>query len=315
MGFTISIPSFASSTSSVVGPLGSLYTNTNGMEMMQYPRNLGSSERAHAVVFTARKIKPISELGKQIESISGNIVGAAKGGVEGDVAVVTEKVALVGEEAAAVVKKIGSSFKWNKTYNDETTDLVAQIALYMPETLNFQYASQYNEMRLLEAAATIPLVGKIASGIESILDNKAARVLLNRAGYVFNPQQQLLFEGIDFRTFQMAFTFTPVSAQEAAVVKNIIKTFRKYMAPEFIQEAGNMFFRPPAVFDIDFLYNGKTNENINKVTTSVIKDIDVNYAPNGWSAHNDGSPVQTTVTMTFMETALVDRSMIENEGY
>ena len=38
----------------------------------------------------------------------------------------------------------------------------------MPDTVNFQYDAQYNEMRLLEAAASIPAVGKIASGIQWI---------------------------------------------------------------------------------------------------------------------------------------------------
>ena len=184
----------------------------------------------------------------------------------------------------------------------------------MPETVSFQYDAQYNEMRLLEAAASLPVVGRIASGIESILDNRAAKVLLNRAGYVFNPQQQLLFEGIDFRQFQMSFTFTPVSKDENDAVVNIIKTFRKYTAPEITREAGGMFFRPPAVFDIDFLYNGQNNPHINKIKTSVITNIDVNYAPNGWAAHTDGAPVQTTLTMTFRETSLVDRTDIE-QGY
>ena len=219
----------------------------------------------------------------------------------------------IGEKALNVVAQgIGSG--WQKVYDKDNTDIKAHIALYMPETLSFDYNAQYNEMRLLEAAASLPLVGKIASGIESILDNKAAKVLMNRAGYIFNPQQQLLFEGIEFRNFQMSFTFSPVSREESKTIGDIIKTFRKYTAPEIIKESGGMFFRPPAVFDIEFQYDGKRNVNINKLKTCVIKNIDVNYAPNGWAAHVDGSPVQSTMTLTFQETGLVDRNDIE-KGY
>jgi hypothetical protein len=45
-----------------------------------------------------------------------------------------------------------------------------------------------------------------------------------------------------------------------------------------------------------------------------ITGIDVNFAPNGWSTYSDGAPVQTTMTVTFRENALVDRNKIK-EGY
>ena len=75
-----------------------------------------------------------------------------------------------------------------------------------------------------------------------------------------------------------------------------------------------MFFKAPAVFDIDFQFNGVENTNVPKFKTSVIKNVDVNYAPNGWSTHSDGSPVQTILTLDFQEIYLVDRKDIQG-GY
>ena len=46
------------------------------------------------------------------------------------------------------------------------------------------------------------------------------------------------------------------------------------------------------------------------VDESVIESIDINYSPNGWSTHNDGSPVQTVVTLQFKETELIDRDKV-----
>ena len=40
---------------------------------------------------------------------------------------------------------------------------------------------------------------------------------------------------------------------------------------------------------------------MNYIKRSVIENIDVNYAPNGWAAHEDGAPVQTTITIQFKE--------------
>ena len=103
-----------------------------------------------------------------------------------------------------------------------------------------------------------------------------------------------------------------VTKQEAETVKKIIKAFRTAAAPQ-ISSTG-MFFIPPSTLDVEFLFNGKRNENINRVAESVIESIDINYAPNGWAAHDDGAPVQTTLTLNFKEIELIDKTKIKN-GY
>ena len=47
----------------------------------------------------------------------------------------------------------------------------------------------------------------------------------------------------------------------------------------------------------------------------MIENIDVNYAPNGWSTFGDGSPVQTTLTIQFKETELLDRDTLVTGNY
>ena len=76
-----------------------------------------------------------------------------------------------------------------------------------------------------------------------------------------------------------------------------------------------MFFIPPSTFNLEFYYNNGVNTNIGKVAESVIEGIEVNYAPNGWSTHTDGAPVQTTMTISFKEIELIDRAKIESGGY
>ncbi len=191
------------------------------------------------------------------------------------------------------------------------------ISLYMPDTVDFSYTSSYTDLNLADAAGSIPLVGGIAKAITSNAGqdgNALIRLGLNAAGYVFNPQQQLLFQGIDFRTYQMAFTFTPSSAQEAENVKNIIQTFRQYAAPTIVRGLAGFFFNPPGMFDVSFLYNGQQNDKLNKIKKSVIENVEVNYAPNGWAAHEDGAPVQTTLTLSFKEMSLTDSADIK-QGY
>jgi hypothetical protein len=44
----------------------------------------------------------------------------------------------------------------------------------------------------------------------------------------------------------------------------------------------------------------------------VLQDIQVNYAPNGWSSFENGAPVQTTLSLSFKETQIIDKAKLQN---
>ena len=46
----------------------------------------------------------------------------------------------------------------------------------------------------------------------------------------------------------------------------------------------------------------------------VLTNIDVNYAPSGFAAHNDGAPVQTQLTLQFREIEVVTKDKL-SEGF
>ena len=148
----------------------------------------------------------------------------------------------------------------------------------------------------------------------SVAQSNAAKLALSTQGLAINPQQQLLFDSINLRTYQMAFTFTPYSKEEAQAVTNIVNKFKEHAMPKITNKGAGMFFIVPSTFDVKFLFNGKENKNISKVAESVLQSINVDYAPNGWSAYSDGAPVQTTLVLDFKEISLVDRTKIES-GY
>lgn len=338
MAITITLPNslggIIGPTETIDGPLSSLYQSQYNVATLHYPRNLGASNRGHSVLFTVKKVKEVTL--KDVSNKINNFTPLEIIDPEGKENSYTYSF---GDFFSGSISSIGNSISnafsnlKNISFTPDTfsnfgkqvssfldsglkqnTEIVSHVELYMPENLNFTYDAQYNSLSLVEAAIDIPLVGKIAAGINSLMQNNAAKLVLNKAGYVFNPQQQLLFEGIDFRTYQMSFTFSPVSREETKMVNEIIKTFRRYAAPTIVREAAGMFFIPPALFEIQFRLNGLENKNLNKVEQSVITNIDVNYAPNGWAAHGDGAPVQTTMTVSFKEIALIDRAKIE-EGF
>ena len=140
---------------------------------------------------------------------------------------------------------------------------------------------------------------------------------LKQVGQAINPQLQVLFKGIGFRSFQFDFLFTPYSQEESLRVKEIIKAFKLAAAPEIkptkVFDEG-VFLDVPDIFGIEFFYKNKMNENVHRIGKCVLENINVDYAPNGWSTFNDGSPVQTRLTLQFKEIEIIDKRKI-NEGY
>jgi hypothetical protein len=171
-------------------------------------------------------------------------------------------------------------------------------------------------------ASTDPTVTAIAtsllsaSGIGSrLLDAKVVGdVILKGQGYAINPQLQMIFRGVGFRSFQLSFMFTPKSLDESREVDNIIKTFKYHFSPGL--QAGktdstqSMFLTSPSIFNVAFKIGQNENQYVPKYGDCVLSDIDVNYAPNGFAAHENGAPVQTTLNLTFKEIVIVDRDKI-----
>jgi hypothetical protein len=155
-----------------------------------------------------------------------------------------------------------------------------------------------------------------ASGIGSnLIDAKViGDVVLKGQGYAINPQLQMIFRGVGFRSFQLSFMFTPKSLDESREVDNIIKTFKYHFSPGL--QAGktdstqSMFLTSPSIFNVQFKIGQNENQYVPKYGDCVLSDIDVNYAPNGFAAHENGAPVQTTLNLTFKEIVIVDRDKI-----
>jgi hypothetical protein len=334
------------------GPLASLFKSKYNYNAIQYPSDLTSSGKGHAIVFDIYQPQSASvEVAKNevlngIKAVVKNQVDAleAAGGVTG---VVGSALSSGGTAVVSGVRNIASgetdyinqakgviTAAGEKTvsyleqnFNDLGTgqtaaqflemkkDLRATVSLYMPETLSFTYTTSYGEESIIGAAASLPgLLGKPASFVNSVMDNQAVKLALNKLGYAFNPQEQVLFQGIQFRTFEMSFTFSPRSANESSKVQQIVKLFRSYAAPTIVTGVAGFFYTPPGVFNLSFKKDGAVNPNINKLTDCVLESVTVNYAPNGWSSHKDGQPTQMTMDLSFKETVLVDRDKIE-QGY
>lgn len=321
----VSVPGITSN-----GPLGLLYSNPFKSDILHYPRDLNSLTKGHVVQFTIYEVTPVGY--EDFKQAFLNIPGAVKNSISSiynNVSNFFNSNKGFSNIFDGVGTKIGNFFESSGlNFQPKRTNPIGTIALYMPDTLNFNYGVSYDDSisatgaigslaqsvvdKLIPQKSLSKLGAAITSGVEA--SGSLAQLGLQKAGYAINPQLQVLFQGIGFREFQMSFTFTPYSKDEAVMVEKIIKSFRQNAAPKITTEAAGMFFVPPASFGIKFLFNGDENKHLNRIQDSVITNIDVNYAPQGWSAYDDGVPVQTTLSLTFKELTLNDSAQIQN-GY
>ena len=292
----------------VKGPLSSLQNNPYNPTSIAYPKDLDSFDKGHAIQFNIRDIKPFKTNAEEILNYTKQKFSELQSGVS-SVYHSENKVETLSNIGGSMLGRLGNGAI--NTQPETVDDKLTTIRLYMPDTLSFEYQAQYDKLSLAEAINSTPVVGKISTAITSMVNNNAAKLIGKKLGYTFNPQQQMLFEGIDFREFELQFTFTPVSPDEAANVREIIRLFKRAAAPTKQTGLAGFFWKPPSVFDLGFFFNGVPNPNVPPVLRCALQSVDVNYAPNGWSALSDGAPVQTTMSLSFREIELLDRDMID----
>jgi hypothetical protein len=220
------------------------------------------------------------------------------------------------------------------------------IALYMPDTLKFSYGQTYRPLELGGAnigAAAPAILSSLSNSVMGDVNN-AGSFALNLAaqnspvarnqltalaaaatGLVNNPMLEVIYSSPKFRQFSFNFMLYPRSEKEAEQVQKILDTLRFHSAPEIKRNTGGFFLIPPSEFDISFMYNGRPNPNIDKVSTCVLTDISVDYAPKGFHAYevggeNDaklgrtGMPVGIGLSLTFMETQILTKEYHRGEG-
>jgi hypothetical protein len=84
-------------------------------------------------------------------------------------------------------------------------------------------------------------------------------------------------------------------------------------APTRVAGTAGFYWTPPQQFQLTFMFDGQVNNSIPPVRPCVLQNISTNYAPGGWAAYNDGTPVQIGLSLSFRELDLVDYASIAAE--
>lgn len=271
--------------------------------------------------------------------------GAALGGPAGALLGLGAGAALGAGGGTAIVSSIDLSRK--------TRRIKSSISLYMPDTVNQQIIHEFGEISMTEALGMVGALGQGATAVGSSIGEYLSRIgtdqpfkgagnaggaalaelggaiaeasgafgpgikdaLLFSAGVALNPQIEVLYQKTGHREFLFDFKMVPRNEAEAGAIRDIIKEFKFYSAPELLAGTSGRYFIPPAEFDIKFFYNGQENRNIHRISTCALVGIDIDYASGGqWATFTDGMPVEIKMQLRFKELEIMHKGRIE-EGY
>ena len=235
---------------------------------------------------------------------------------------------------------------FNSTPFKGTGEGLVDVALYMPaDALNTEYKASFGAQALGSLVGGATKGGEISDmkAFSANMDAKAKAATSDASsvgtlmfaakkgeglgalaskskGAVLNPFLITAYEGPkEMRTFEYTFDFWPESSSEANEVARIIKVLKMAMLPSSGKGdvSSSMLLGYPEKFTIKYFVNGAEAKapNLFGIGESVLTGITVDYATETSVAfHTDGQPLHTNMKLSFMETQIVTRERVENEG-
>ena len=154
-----------------------------------------------------------------------------------------------------------------------------------------------NAQNLATSYAAAKAVGSLGGNVT------AEGILARSTGQVLNSNMELLFQGVQLRSFNFSFNLAPRFEEEAKVVKQIIRTFKQSMAAKTSSGAGGgLFISSPEVFQLTYKSGGKKHPFLHSFKPCALVNMGVDYAAsNVYATYEDATPVHMKLSLSFQE--------------
>jgi len=320
------------------GVLGSL--DGKG-QFVKYPEDLeGSTEYSNFLMFKIFQRQSLN-LQTQYERLKESLSGA----VESATSLITGDSAAEGQSIADAASSVGQGILdanlgeqglagFNKTIADTRlakakTDSKDVIVLGMNTGLQLNDNLSYTENNfgavkgILEGNMLATFFPKaVAGGLGAVdtvgkvvgADLNSEQAFNSIIGAVSNPRKEMTFEGVQIRTYDMSFNFSPRSRTEAEAALQVVRMFRFHAYPEV--SPNRAFYSFPSEFEIHpfIVRNGVSRENtkLPKFPRAYLTSVSTNYTPNDYmTSFEDGTPTQLTLSLSFQEAEALSRNHIK----
>ena len=211
------------------------------------------------------------------------------------------------------------------------------VAIYMPQTVKFTFAADYGAA---EIGNIVGLGGKLkdffsgaegtgganfgasAAQLSKLLDGGVEFFSLGtaaglgasiqrRTGIAPAAMTEMIFNGIDYRSFTFEFKFTPRNHDESKLIRDMLDVIKSSMLPRKFGTGSIAAYTVPDEFVIRFMKGSKINPYLDQVGLCACTGVDINYGGDKFSTHAYGDPVTIDATLSFRELELVERTRYE----
>jgi len=361
MGFSVIPKSIGGvSVNSALGPLAALFRNDK-IDNLVFPSDLGSNPAmGHAVVFQAYdRTTQLQQSGQETVNIfnrefQSNINQAQQAirerNLGGFLSSIFSATGGAGSTALQGAKTFGNLFIAPSYAPERKPNPLTTISLFMPESVNVNYNSNYNEVSMTDVLGVPGIIGNAISDYSKVglknmitpyaigalggaagrlapnigIDRSVGQAITQAFGVVSNPQMQLLYHGVSLREFQLEFILTPKSANEAEKVKQICDSFTFYSLPNIAGGqvgTSGQYLNPPQLFSIQFRFLGRNDiiGNISNVISSALTNSGLGFFTSGSRINNGTEAKLFTVKDCVLENVAIDYTpngfATYNDGY
>jgi hypothetical protein len=172
---------------------------------------------------------------------------------------------------------------------------------------------------LIKGGALSPGIASLAA--QSVTPQGVTGAIQSATGIATNPNTRTLFKSVPTRNFAFSFDLIPSSAEEARIIKDIIKWFRTELYPTALalSTGVNYGYRFPNRFQIKMKYRDKQDPdgsfNGIKFLPVYLTNFSTQYNTAGQALHADGNFQAISINMNFMESRPLTRQDVEEYGY
>jgi hypothetical protein len=221
--------------------------------------------------------------------------------------------------------------RFEDTHSQKATQ---SIILYTPSDTKFSYQASYDNAETgmiggflgdtggnLADGMTGETLGRIAQmaiqGAAEMFAPGIDAAINRKSGMAMNPNLEMAFKSVPFRSFNFNFDFAPKNEKELDQVHKIIKLFKFHMLPSLTPNES--FFISPSQFQLMYMYRQNENTYIPKLAKCVLTSMDVDYSPGEkfttLKPTKDGaSPQHMKITLQFTEMSIITKETVAG-GY
>ena len=130
-------------------------------------------------------------------------------------------------------------------------------------------------------------------------------VLARQSGAILNPNMELLFNGVQLRSFSFNFDFAPRDENESIVIRDIVRAFKKSLNAKNGSKDDNssgLFISSPDVFQLTYKTGADNHRFLHKFKPMALLNMVVNHTGAGtYTTYDNTAPVHTKIDLTFQE--------------